>query len=107
MVSDPAKAAIAFSMRLVLAAALGVVAGAAAAEETHTVTARAIQDRKAVFATVESRDVAVARARVGGIIREGGTVLGSARCPEFLDRKTRDRAWLGTAKVPITCPSAF
>jgi 6-phosphofructokinase 1 len=31
-------------------------------------------------------------ADVSGIIREGGTILGSARCPEFARREVRDRA---------------
>jgi len=29
---------------------------------------------------------------VGGIIQRGGTVLGSARCPEFREKAVRDRA---------------
>jgi 6-phosphofructokinase 1 len=29
---------------------------------------------------------------VGSILREGGTMLGSARCKEFHDRAVRDRA---------------
>lgn len=29
---------------------------------------------------------------VGPILRRGGTILGSARCPEFLEREARDRA---------------
>src|SRR3954470_21577280 len=29
---------------------------------------------------------------VGGILREGGTILGSARCKEFHQREVRDRA---------------
>jgi 6-phosphofructokinase 1 len=38
---------------------------------------------------------------VGNILREGGTILGSARCPEFHDRRTRDvaRAHLREAGV--------
>src|SRR6185369_17957005 len=31
-------------------------------------------------------------ADVGGILREGGTILGSARCKEFHQREVRDRA---------------
>ena len=31
-------------------------------------------------------------ADVAGILRDGGTILGSARCPAFLERKTRDQA---------------
>jgi 6-phosphofructokinase 1 len=31
-------------------------------------------------------------ASVSGIIREGGTILGSARCPDFLKREVRDTA---------------
>jgi len=29
---------------------------------------------------------------VAGILREGGTILGSARCPEFAEREVRDKA---------------
>jgi multidrug efflux system membrane fusion protein len=96
MASDPAKAAIASMMRLVLgmlvAGTLGVVAGAAAAQETYTVVNRPIQDRKAVFATVESSDVAVARARIGGIIRgltidEGSAVRADDRLALVRDEK--------------------
>src|SRR5688500_10476881 len=37
------------------------------------------------FQRLESRDV-------GGILSRGGTVLGSARCPEFKDEATRSKA---------------
>jgi multidrug efflux system membrane fusion protein len=96
MLSDPAKAAIAFSMRLMLAMvpAVGLVTAAqtTAAQETYTVVNRAIQDRKAVFATVESSDVAVARARIGGIIRgliidEGSAVKADERLALVRDEK--------------------
>jgi 6-phosphofructokinase 1 len=33
--------------------------------------------------------------RIGGILREGGTILGSARCKEFHHREVRDRALAG------------
>jgi 6-phosphofructokinase 1 len=36
--------------------------------------------------------VALAPADVAGILREGGTILGSARCKEFHHREVRDRA---------------
>ena len=38
---------------------------------------------------------------VGGILREGGTVLGSARCKEFHQREVRDRARAILAKREI------
>lgn len=108
MASDPAKAAIAFSMRLMLAmtlaGALGVVAQATAAQETYTVVNRSIEDRKAVFATVESSDVAVARARIGGIIREltideGSAVKASERLALVRDEKLPLRIAAVDAKI--------
>ncbi|MDH3234026.1 MAG: efflux RND transporter periplasmic adaptor subunit [Alphaproteobacteria bacterium] len=104
MVNEAANAAIAFSARLMLAVMFGAVAGAAAAQETHTVTARSIQDRKAVFATVESRDVAVARARIGGIIRglaidEGSAVKAQARLALVRDEKLQLRIAAVDAKI--------
>jgi multidrug efflux system membrane fusion protein len=108
MVSDPAKAAIVASLRLmpamVLAMALGAVAQAAAAQESYTVVNRAIQDRKAVFATVESSDVAVARARIGGIIRdlavdEGKAVKAGERIALVRDEKLQLRIAAVDAKI--------
>ncbi len=40
-------------------------------------------------------------AEVGGILREGGTVLGSARCKEFHQKEVRDRARENLAKHGI------
>jgi RND family efflux transporter MFP subunit len=106
MVSDPAKAAIAVSMRLMLAmlVALGAVTQAASAEETYTVVSRSIQDRKAVFATVESSDVAVARARIGGIIRgltidEGSAIRADDRLALVRDEKLPLRIAAIEAKI--------
>lgn len=108
MVSDPAKAAIAVLMRLmlatILAGALGVAAHAASAQETYTVVSRSIQDRKAVFATVESSDVAVARARIGGIIRgltidEGSAVRADDRLALVRDEKLPLRIAAVDAKI--------
>ncbi|HMN86102.1 MAG TPA: efflux RND transporter periplasmic adaptor subunit [Bauldia sp.] len=52
-------------LALLLAAAL---AGPAAAAERFTVTVAEVSDPKAVFATVESRNVVPARARIGGTV---------------------------------------
>jgi 6-phosphofructokinase 1 len=41
---------------------------------------------------LEDAIVALAPADVAGILREGGTILGSARCKEFHHREVRDRA---------------
>lgn len=47
-----------------------ILAGTAASEDlaTHTVKPRLIDDRKAVFATVESSDTIAARSRIGGTV---------------------------------------
>jgi membrane fusion protein, multidrug efflux system len=61
-----------------IAAALLAAAAARAAEDAEfTVTLQAVDDRKAVFATVESVDVVPARARIGGTIVELGVDEGS------------------------------
>ena len=41
---------------------------------------------------IEGAIVPLAPADVAGILREGGTILGSARCKEFHQREVRDRA---------------
>ncbi len=41
---------------------------------------------------LEDAFVSLAPTDVGGILREGGTILGSARCKEFHQREVRDRA---------------
>lgn len=41
---------------------------------------------------LEGAIVPLAPAEVAGILREGGTILGSARCKEFHQREVRDRA---------------
>jgi len=41
---------------------------------------------------LEEAIIPLAAADVAGILRDGGTVLGSARCKEFHNRETRDRA---------------
>jgi 6-phosphofructokinase 1 len=41
---------------------------------------------------LEDAFVPLGPADVGGILREGGTILGSARCKEFHQREVRDRA---------------
>src|SRR5882724_12005862 len=41
---------------------------------------------------LEDAFVSLAPSDVGGILREGGTILGSARCKEFHQREVRDRA---------------
>lgn len=58
------------NLPLLLLPLLFLVAGAgrAAAPSTFTVTARMVSDEKAVFATVESRNVVPARSRIGGTI---------------------------------------
>ena len=48
--------------------------------------------------TLSSRS---ARATSRGILREGGTILGSARCKEFHQREVRDRARAILAKREI------
>ncbi len=53
--------------------------GSAAAQSVHVVQPAIVSDQKAVFATVESRRVVPARARIGGtvaelVVREGDTV---------------------------------
>ncbi|PPQ27730.1 efflux RND transporter periplasmic adaptor subunit [Rhodopila globiformis] len=53
-----------------LAAALLALATAAHAQTTFTVALRPLADEKAVFATVESRNVVPARARIGGTVVE-------------------------------------
>ncbi len=64
-----------------LAALLGLATMAEAQDATapHTVTPTTVEDRKAVFATVQARDVTRARARIGGTVTgmaltEGDTV---------------------------------
>jgi membrane fusion protein, multidrug efflux system len=104
MALDLAKAAIAGPLRLALAAALALLAGSAWGEETYTVVNRSIQDRKAVVATVESSDVAVARARIGGIIRnlkidEGSAVKADERLALVRDEKLQLRIAAVDAKI--------
>lgn len=72
--------------------------GAATAAETpvHVVTLRTIRDLKSVFATVESRYIADARARIGGTIRglvvdEGSAVTAGQRIATIRDPKLRLR----------------
>jgi 6-phosphofructokinase 1 len=50
---------------------------------------------------LEDAFVAMGPQDVGGILREGGTVLGSARCKEFHHREVRDRARAILAKREI------
>jgi multidrug efflux pump subunit AcrA (membrane-fusion protein) len=54
--------------RIWLAAALTAAATAAHAQTPFTVALRPVVDEKAVFATVESRNVVPARARIGGTV---------------------------------------
>jgi RND family efflux transporter MFP subunit len=75
----------------VLVAIAGVTASAAAAQEV-TVEARMVDDRKAVFATVESVHTLMARARIGGTVgdvsvREGDSVRAGQRIAFIGDRK--------------------
>ena len=53
-----------------VAAAFGLLAQAAIAQETFTVAPKSVADEKAVFATVESANVVPARARIGGTVVE-------------------------------------
>jgi len=53
-----------------MAAALALLAQAAIAQETFTVAPKSVADEKAVFATVESANVVLARARIGGTVVE-------------------------------------
>lgn len=55
---------------LLIAAALLALAAPAAVADTFTVAQQAVSDEKAVFATVESRNVEPARARIGGTVVE-------------------------------------
>jgi multidrug efflux pump subunit AcrA (membrane-fusion protein) len=74
-----------------IAALIGFAAAGAAAQEFE-VTARLIEDRKAVYATVESVDVAVARSRIAGTINrltvdEGSVVKAGEKIAEVSDPK--------------------
>lgn len=40
---------------------------------------------------------------VGGIVQQGGTVLGSARCPEFIEPAGRKKALVNLEKLKIEC----
>lgn len=51
-----------------LAALMVLVANHASAAETYTVAGRVVADEKAVFATVETANVTLARARIGGTV---------------------------------------
>lgn len=80
-----------FIALLLLAVDIGAVP-ARAAEERLTVAPRLVEDRKAVFATVESMREAEARARIGGTlreaaIREGDAVEAGQRIAEVEDPK--------------------
>jgi multidrug efflux system membrane fusion protein len=96
--------AIAFArIGLVAALAAGWSLPAAAAE-TFTVAPRSIQDRKAVFATVEGKDVAVARARIAGTIHklevdEGSAVKEGERIAVVRDEKLQLRIAAVDAKI--------
>ena len=91
-----------FAIALLLAWLSG---GPALAEAlSHTVTLRTIKDRKAVFATVESRDVTDARARIGGTIRdlvvdEGSAVTAGQRIATIRDPKLRLRIATVDARI--------
>jgi len=54
------------SSRIVIAAALALLAQRALAQDTFVVAPKMVADEKAVFATVESANVVPARARIGG-----------------------------------------
>ncbi len=84
--------------RMMLAAALlsgllrGLVPATASAEQAFTVRAEPVADEKAVFATVESRNVVPARARIGGTVvaltvREGDEVAQGAVIARVVDEK--------------------
>lgn len=64
--------------RIVLALAIVAFAGAAQAQTEFTVEQRMLDDPKAVFGTVQSVDVAAARARIGGTVRKLEVDEGSA-----------------------------
>ena len=55
---------------IIIAAALALFSGSAAAEQTFTVAPSKVADEKAVFATVESANVVPARARIGGTVAD-------------------------------------
>jgi RND family efflux transporter MFP subunit len=54
--------------RIVIAAALALLAQRALAQDTFVVAPKMVADEKAVFATVESANVVPARARIGGTV---------------------------------------
>lgn len=86
------KRLIAISL-LALTAATVTAAGLAQAAE-FVVRSQRIDDRKAVFATVESVDVALARARIGGTVTElaideGSRVTAGQRVAMIVDPKLR------------------
>ncbi len=77
---------------LAASAALLLLAGTSQAASTYTVEPRAADDDKAVFATVESRDVMAARVRTGGTIvslsvKEGDRVEGGQVVATIGDQK--------------------
>ncbi len=68
---------------LCLAAALGALAATAHAQTTFTVALRPLADEKAVFATVESRNVVPARARAPPISSSSVTAIPGIRIIGF------------------------
>jgi RND family efflux transporter MFP subunit len=78
--------------RLLLSAALALLAAAAALAETLTLTPTPVTDWKAVYGTVEARDRIPARARLGGTlvdltVAEGDTVAAGQELARIVDDK--------------------
>ena len=77
---------------LLLVMMFALVAPAARAAATFTVEARMVADQKAVFATIESRNVVPARTRIGGTVtaltvKEGDAVAAGDRIAIVVDHK--------------------
>ncbi|MCG8509345.1 MAG: efflux RND transporter periplasmic adaptor subunit [Rhodospirillales bacterium] len=80
------------------------IGAALAADEEFKVVSSALQDRKAVFATVESIDTAAARTRIGGTISglevdEGSRVKKGQRLARVVDAKLRLRMQAVNARM--------
>lgn len=82
----------AFSFFTAVLAGFFLSSGSSAQEATHSVEQSIVEDRKAVFATVQSVDVVTARARIGGtvvelLVDEGSTVKAGQRIARVVDEK--------------------
>jgi len=100
----PVRAARAATIAIALLVAWPSAGPAIAETLVHKVTLRTINDRKAVFATVESRDITDARARIAGTIRdlvvdEGSAVTAGQRIATIRDPKLRLRIATVDARI--------